>query len=56
MRVYLVLLSSTFLVVIEHILPDVLPLAMVCRHVIHALLQALVPPPAGVEKQAQHQH
>ena len=54
--VHLVLLASSLLVVVEHVLPDVLPLAVVRRHMVHALLQALVPPPAGVEKQAQHQH
>lgn len=54
--VYLVLLASAFLVVVEHIFTDVLPLAVVRRHMVHTLLQALVSPPAGVEKQAQHQH
>ena len=56
MHVYLVLLASAFLVVVEHVFPDVLPLAVVRRHVVDALLQTFVSPPAGVEKQAQHQH
>lgn len=54
--VYLVLLPSPFLVIVEHIFPDVLPLAVVCRHMVHTFLQSFVSPPAGVEKQAQHQH
>lgn len=53
---YLVLLPSTFLVVVEHVFSDVLPLPVVRRHMVHTLLQALVPPPAGVQKQAQHQY
>lgn len=53
---YLVLLASALLVVVQHVLSDVLPLPVVCRHVVHALLEALVSPPAGVEKQPQHQH
>lgn len=35
---YLVLLPSTLLVVVEHIFSDVLPLAMVRRHMVHTLL------------------
>lgn len=54
--VYLVLLPSAFLVVVEHVLSDILPLAVMRGHMVHALLQPLVPPPAGVQKQAQHQH
>lgn len=54
--VYLVLLPSTFLVVVEHVFPNVLPFAVVRGHMVHTLLQALVSPPAGVEEQAQHQH
>lgn len=53
---YLVLLASALLVIVQHVLSDVLPLPVVCRHVVHALLEALVFPPAGVEKQPQHQH
>lgn len=54
--VYLVLLPSAFLVVVEHVFADVLPIAVVCRHMVYTLLQTLVSPPAGVEEQAQHQH
>lgn len=54
--VYLILLPSALLVIVKHIFPNVLPLAVVRRHMVHTLLQALVSPPAGVEKQAQHQH
>ena len=53
---HLVLLPSTFLIVVEHIFSDVLPLAVVCRHVVNTLLEALVSSPTGVEKQPQHQH
>lgn len=56
LHVYLILLPSALLVIVEHIFSDVLPLAVVCRHMVHTFLQSLVSPPAGVEKQAQHQH
>lgn len=54
--IYLILLASTFFIIVEDIFPDVLPLAVVRGHMVHPLFQALVSPPAGVEKQAEHQH
>lgn len=53
---YLVLLSSTLLVVVEDVLSDVLPAVVVGRHMVDALLQPFVAPPAGVEEDAQQQH
>ncbi|TNN58388.1 hypothetical protein EYF80_031399 [Liparis tanakae] len=54
--VYLVLLPTALLVIVEDVLPDVLPAVVVGGDVVHALLQPFVAPPASVEENAQQQH
>lgn len=51
--VYLVLLPTALLIVVEDVLPDVLPAVMMRRDVVNALFQPFVGPPASVEENAQ---
>lgn len=53
---HLVLLSTSLFVVVEHILSDVLPAVVVSGHVVHALLQALVAPPASVQEDPKQEN
>lgn len=50
---HLVLLSATLLIVVEDVLPDVLPAIMVSRDMVDTLLQALIASPAAVEEDSQ---
>lgn len=53
---HLVFLPTTLLIVVEDVLPDVLPAIMVSGDVVDTLLQALIASPAAVEEDSQQQH
>lgn len=54
--VYLVLLTTSFLIVVEDILSDVFPAVVVGGDMVHAFLHSFVTSPARVEKDAQQQY
>lgn len=53
---HLVLFSTTLLIVVKDILPDVLPAIMVSGDMVDTLLEALIASPAAVEEDSQQQH
>lgn len=53
---YLVLLSASFLVVVEDVLPDVLPALVLGRDVVHASLAKLVPTALLIPYGHCHEH
>lgn len=53
---HLVLFATSFFVIVEDILSDVLPAVVVGGDMVNTLLQPFVAPPACVEKNAQQQH
>lgn len=53
---HLVLLTTSFFVVVEDVLSDVFPAVVVGGDMVHAFLHPFVASPASVEENAQQQH
>lgn len=54
--IHLVLLTTSFFIIVEDILSDVFPAIVVGRDMVHPFLHPFVTSPASVEENAQQQH